>query len=255
MGAEDHTGEHYFDELARGLASGTVSRSKALRMLGAALVGGVLASVPGVAWAAKPPGQKGCRIQGQTRVNGQCVCPASAPTTCGNQCVNTQTDLAHCGGCNQACTAPANATATCAAGQCGFVCNPGSTAIGNSCCPTTQVCGTGASANCCPSNQGCLNGTCLEMCPTELCCCSCYFRDPATGAIVATCQGNVSSSVECDQICRTSTPPPGMVFNHSNTGCVFSSQNPLRPTCGPAITEGASGTECSADLLCAPPPA
>jgi hypothetical protein len=40
-----------FDELARGLASGSISRRKALRLMGAALVGGVLASVPRVAAA------------------------------------------------------------------------------------------------------------------------------------------------------------------------------------------------------------
>jgi hypothetical protein len=54
MGAEDHTGEHSFDELARGLASGSVSRRKALKLMGAALAGGALASIPGVAQAAPP---------------------------------------------------------------------------------------------------------------------------------------------------------------------------------------------------------
>lgn len=37
--------ESSIDELARGLASGTLSRGKALRLIGAALVGGTLASV------------------------------------------------------------------------------------------------------------------------------------------------------------------------------------------------------------------
>jgi hypothetical protein len=45
-------GERSFDELASGLASGTLSRGKALRLMGAALVGGVLASIPGMAGAA-----------------------------------------------------------------------------------------------------------------------------------------------------------------------------------------------------------
>src|SRR5919107_1109369 len=44
------------DELTRGLASGTLSRGKALRLMGAALVGGTLASLPGVAWARRPAG-------------------------------------------------------------------------------------------------------------------------------------------------------------------------------------------------------
>ncbi len=40
-----------FDDLAKGLASGTLSRGGALRLLGGALVGGALASLPGMAWA------------------------------------------------------------------------------------------------------------------------------------------------------------------------------------------------------------
>jgi hypothetical protein len=48
MGAEDHTGEHSLDELARGLASGAVSRRKALGVLGNILAGTLLASVPGI---------------------------------------------------------------------------------------------------------------------------------------------------------------------------------------------------------------
>jgi hypothetical protein len=40
------------DELAKRLASGTISRRKALRLLGSALLGGALASIPGMAWAA-----------------------------------------------------------------------------------------------------------------------------------------------------------------------------------------------------------
>ncbi len=39
---EDETGEHSFDELARGVADGTLSRSKALKAVGAATLGGLL---------------------------------------------------------------------------------------------------------------------------------------------------------------------------------------------------------------------
>jgi len=45
----DDRRESSFDELAKRLASGEVSRGQALRMMGAALVGGALASVPGIA--------------------------------------------------------------------------------------------------------------------------------------------------------------------------------------------------------------
>ena len=39
------TSNHSFDELARGLASGSISRGRVLRLMGAAVVGGTLASV------------------------------------------------------------------------------------------------------------------------------------------------------------------------------------------------------------------
>ena len=48
-------GASSFDELAIGLSNGTLSRGKALRLMGAALVGGALASIPGIAWAKPKP--------------------------------------------------------------------------------------------------------------------------------------------------------------------------------------------------------
>ena len=52
----EETNGRSFDELAKGLANGEVSRRKALGLIGAALVGGTLASIPGMAWAAIPVG-------------------------------------------------------------------------------------------------------------------------------------------------------------------------------------------------------
>jgi hypothetical protein len=62
MAAEDHNRgrtpsvdprkvDYSLDDLAKGLAHGTISRLEAVRLMGAALVGGALASVPGFAWA------------------------------------------------------------------------------------------------------------------------------------------------------------------------------------------------------------
>ena len=48
-------GNHSFDELAKGLATGTVSRRQALRLFGCAVLGGVLASTPVAAWAQTAP--------------------------------------------------------------------------------------------------------------------------------------------------------------------------------------------------------
>jgi len=63
--------ETSFDELARGLASGELSRRKALKLMGAGLVGGTLASLGfgGVAAAAPP----GCTRNGEPcRRDKQC---------------------------------------------------------------------------------------------------------------------------------------------------------------------------------------
>src|SRR3712207_1592033 len=65
------TRESSFDELSRGLASGNLSRGKALRLMGAALLGGTLGSVVGIGEAAADP--PGCRRNGERcRRNRQC---------------------------------------------------------------------------------------------------------------------------------------------------------------------------------------
>ncbi len=86
---ERSTAELSFDELAKDVASGTLSRRKALRLLGAALVGGAFASMPGVAWAAKG-GNRECvrcckETYGPGRERGQCISAGArgeCPVTC-----------------------------------------------------------------------------------------------------------------------------------------------------------------------------
>jgi hypothetical protein len=95
-GGLDATDASSFDDLAKGLASGTLSRRKALRMLGAAVVGGALASFPGMAWAAKPAGcPSGVKCKGQCcavgatcakGAGGACACP-TGQIVCGGACV------------------------------------------------------------------------------------------------------------------------------------------------------------------------
>jgi hypothetical protein len=75
------TTNRYFDELASGLASGSISRGKALRLMGAALVGGMLASL-GIGEASadlcKPEG-KACKK------NSQCCSGFCFNNTCRTQ--------------------------------------------------------------------------------------------------------------------------------------------------------------------------
>jgi hypothetical protein len=154
LAAEDHNDQrsennptlvdHSVDELAKGLATGTLSRRKALKMLGAALVGGVLASIPGVAWAQPPSTAGGCRPQCPegytcTRVPPQQdegVEPPSRrfPPTRGNP----------------------------------FLCCPTDNPEGL-CCSAEQICSNGG---CCPTGECMANGQCCEgtILPNGECC-------------------------------------------------------------------------------------
>ena len=54
-------------------------------------------------------------------------------TLCGGECVDTANDPGHCGACDDECTAPANARATCASGACGFRCDVGFAEVSGVC--------------------------------------------------------------------------------------------------------------------------
>ena len=135
--------DHSFDELTRGLASGTLSRRKALRLMGAALVGGALASIPGIALAKpnKPEGAK-CKHDKQC-ASGNC----SSSGTCA-PCVSD-------GG---ACTAN---------GQCcSKLCRPDRFG-GGVCAAVPPTCSPP-----CPADCGCFftpDGTTCASCPGGLC--------------------------------------------------------------------------------------
>jgi hypothetical protein len=194
------TREHSFDELAKGLASGTLSRGKAIRWMGGALLGAALASFPGVAWA------NDCRRLGrECRRDSQCCsrncirrgddkvcgCP-TGQARCNDRCVNLKRNERHCGRCFHRCEEGEE----CMGGECqGGGCPSGTTPCGTqccqtgetclhgiACCPDAQVCGTGAFAICCtdpahtcvdgfcecdPGTTPCAGGCCP---PTTTCC-------------------------------------------------------------------------------------
>jgi hypothetical protein len=68
------------DELAKGLASGNLSRGKALKLMGAALVGGALASV-GIGEASADPG--GCKRNGKSCKNDEQCCSENCDSVSG----------------------------------------------------------------------------------------------------------------------------------------------------------------------------
>ena len=68
------TSNHSFDDLARALASGSISRGRALRLMGAALLGGTLASL-GIGEAGAAP--KRCKPNGKRCTNGTECCSSN----------------------------------------------------------------------------------------------------------------------------------------------------------------------------------
>ena len=186
----------FIDELARAMASGLPRRELLKRLGGGALGGALLWLVPRGAAAAPgdrshgnsdcahfcnevfPPGaERGhCKSEaahgsgpcfkcgpaapaGHPELCGQACCPAATPNCCGvGNCRNLAGDVQNCGKCGNACTAPANATPTCAGGTCGFACNPGFKPCNGACIPTANCC-TNAD---CPGGQTCVANVCCR---------------------------------------------------------------------------------------------
>jgi hypothetical protein len=145
----------FFDDLARELADGTLTRGKALRLMGAALVGGTLGSLGiGEAGADRP----GCKRAGKncTRTDQCCgslvcvsgTCTTTPPVACENfspcienpnpgcYCVQTVEGLSHCHEGGQVCEPQCTSTLECPAG---YACVPNVCTQGPTClrgCPS-----------------------------------------------------------------------------------------------------------------------
>lgn len=210
------------DELAKGLANGTVSRRGALRMMGTALLGGALASMPGIAWAAKPApcpsgvkcGRDCCPDASLVCSKGRCVCPAGT-TTCNGSCVDPATfqiDPSNCGSCGNACSGGKTCqSGVCACPQdqteCGGVCRDLTTDVAN-CGLCGSACAQGASCvggQCaCPSGTTLCNGNCVQNCPSgqtlNATTCTCE---------IAGCQPGTTIGCPSGQVCCANATPAG----------------------------------------------
>jgi hypothetical protein len=199
-----------FDELAKGLATGAISRRKALRWMGGALIGAALASFPGVAWA------NDCRRLGrECRRDSQCcsrrcirrgddkvcACP-QGQSRCGDRCVNLKTNENHCGSC----------------------------------------------AKRCGSNQTCCNGNCVNLQRKERHCGSCFNRcDEGEECVRGVCQGRCPSCTTlCGGECVSNVCPPGQFFNLSFCECRCPVDTTLcGGNCVPNCTSEAQTLNCS----------
>src|SRR5215208_2175543 len=216
----EQTQERSLDQLARALASGSLSRGKALRLMGGLLLGGTLGSLPGVAWANDddrcPEGQTRCgercvNLKRNERHCGSCFNRCrSTQTCCNGNCVNLQRNERHCGSCFHRCAAGEE----CVEGVCTSPCvSNGLSCRGDSeCC--SSICDEFGTCVSCRSNGGscaagetccsgnCANGTCCGSsggsCNVDRQCCSGLLCD--TNGKCATCRstgGSCSANSEC----------------------------------------------------------
>ena len=205
------------DELAKGLATGTLSRGKAIRWMGGAILGAALASVPGVAWAndCRRLGRQcrrdsqccsgNCIRQGDDKV---CACPEGR-TPCNDRCVNLDRNENHCGACFNRCPEDVE----CVGGVC--QCPSGTTACGGNCVPNCQS-GQALDPSTCQCVPQCGPGVVCDVSFTE-CAPLCACTDRLEGGTVCgqtVCGPPCTSSDECVQVFG-----PGAVCQAPGTGC------------------------------------
>jgi hypothetical protein len=81
---------------------------------------------------------------------------------CGDACIDTQTDVNHCGNCDKVCPAVSGGVATCTRGQCGVSCAAGNSACGGKCFDLlTDPLNCGACGKKCAGKKQCLLGLCV----------------------------------------------------------------------------------------------
>jgi hypothetical protein len=180
--------ERSFDALATGLASGSISRGRALKLMGAALIGGTLASL-GIGEAAADeeckPVDKKCRKNAQccsgncsksgTSSFGICACqPNDGSCSSNDQCCSGNCVNGTCAACpagrvllsNGTCALPCTGTIS---RECPADCG----SFGGGSCAEADagglfcrgdVVGVCAPGGGCPTGSFCRGGACVEAC-------------------------------------------------------------------------------------------
>jgi Stigma-specific protein, Stig1 len=216
------TTEHSLDELAKELASGTLSRGKAIRWMGGALLGAALASLPGVALADDDCRRLGrecrrdsqccsrnCIRRGDDKV---CACP-EGQSRCGDRCVNLKTNEGHCGSCSERCAT----NQTCCNGNCVNL-----QKNENHCGECFNRCAEGEQC----VDEACSGGEpiCTPSCPSG---CECGERADGTGTVCTDCTTGCALVTSCEQcspgtICVVEVPgnpPTGFLCGNPCQSC------------------------------------
>jgi hypothetical protein len=234
------TTERSLDELAKGLATGTLSRGKAIRWMGGALLGAALASFPGVAWAndCRRLGRE-CRRDSQC-CSGNCVrrgddkvcaCPTGQPL-CKKpggegRCVNLQANERHCGSCFNRCgegeqCVSGACTPTCA--QNGATCTEGTQCCSGNCVNApTGTCACKGLFIACNDNSECCSGYCNPQgaCDQNLVTCTCEdgLVNPSLCTRTEACGDTTALDQFCTSFCLAGGHGSGVASKCSLGGC------------------------------------
>ena len=150
-------------------------------------------------------------------LSGNQTCAATCPpgaSNCSDACVDTQTSIENCGACGVECSRTL-ASATCVAGSCKYVCDPGAHLCGADCVSDANPDNCGSSCTPCPAGGNhtkaiCSGGMCGTACRTSFVDCDngsglrCELSCPP-------CGGSCSATEKCcNEKCllNTSTCPP-----------------------------------------------
>jgi hypothetical protein len=149
-----------FDSLARSLGTRRDRRS-VVKSFGAAALGAAGMIALRGSGAAAPAGKVNiCHVTGNGTYNYISVSSNALPAHVAHGDVVTDlNDLANCGACGNACTAPANGTAFCGEDGCDYTCNDGFVLneAGDACVATSL----------CPAGYEALNGGCFLIVPDK----------------------------------------------------------------------------------------
>jgi hypothetical protein len=193
----------FFDDLARGLADGSITRGKALRLMGAALVGGALGSV-GIGEASADP--IGCKRNGKTCTrNVQCCSGNCSSGTCQAQTTTTTPTT------TTSTTTSTTSTSTTTSSTTSTTTTPGCIPDKSICSTNGQCCsGYCAGGTCapCPADRVVLsNGSCVKPCGVFTDCdagCECVTSASDPTGNTGYCTGGVpsdSSPCTTDSVC------------------------------------------------------
>ncbi len=172
---------------------------------------------------------------------GECKLPAcpQGETRCGTTCVNLQSDVKNCGGCDNAC----KSNEVCNAGSCGSTCQAPTTDCNGSCvniqtdnkhcggcdnaCSSTEVCDAGQCKSTCQGGTVACNGNCTDLNTDAKHCGQCGNVCPST----QTCKAG-----KCEDLCSSGTTLCGGL-------CVDLSSNGQH--CGACNNACKAGEACS----------